>query len=335
MPRFTKARFAQAAELAAQSARTLEVIGAFRPAAIAYSIAYNAYHAGTGDTDRAEIYAGKIVAAARRSGDTALENVGLIAQYEIACECGEEDVARELRRCIDTLALSEQYAERFARGIGDVLFAGISDDLATFHANAVLLRDALATDRPTIALAASLRSLGAAGVGDFGEARRLSRNALGLASLADASEPAYSTRYRKLARVLAASTCILIGDDVRAHRATARHFAHDDHGLLVLLSIAEGAEPQYVPRRIRGYARIIATVLAALTRSVRHSQLTEAEANVLNWLAFGLTAPQIAAQTGRSVHTIRAHTRAIIAKFGVQGKSAAIAYAYKNGLITK
>jgi DNA-binding CsgD family transcriptional regulator len=302
---------------------------------MAYTIAYNAFHAGTGDIDRAETFAGKIVVAARRSGDTALENVGLIAQYEIACECGEDASAGHLRRRIDSLALPEQYAERFARGVGDVILAAISNDLPAFYANAVLLRDALATDRSMLALAAALRSLGAAALGDFEDARRSSRNALGLAALTDGPEPAYSVRYRRLARTLAAATCILIGDEVRARRSTARHVARDTHGLMLLLTIAQGADPHQTPRRIRGYARVISIVRDAITSSFRRSVLSEAEYTVLTLLASGMSAPQIAAQTGRSVHTIRAHTRAIIEKFGVRGRSAAIAYAHANGLLTQ
>jgi DNA-binding CsgD family transcriptional regulator len=46
-----------------------------------------------------------------------------------------------------------------------------------------------------------------------------------------------------------------------------------------------------------------------------------------------MSAPQVAAQLGRSVHTVRAHTRAIIAKFNVSGRGAAISHARKIGLV--
>ncbi|MBD5656691.1 MAG: response regulator transcription factor [Candidatus Eremiobacteraeota bacterium] len=48
----------------------------------------------------------------------------------------------------------------------------------------------------------------------------------------------------------------------------------------------------------------------------------------------GLSAPQIAHQTGRSVHTIRVHVKAIISKFGVSGRNAALSFARKNGLLS-
>jgi DNA-binding CsgD family transcriptional regulator len=185
-----------------------------------------------------------------------------------------------------------------------------------------------------MALASALRSLAAASIGDFEEARRSSRNALGLASLNDKCEAAHSVRYRKLARALAASTCILIGDGVRAQRATVRHLTNDEHGLLILLRIAKGEPNEQVPRRIRGYARVITAVREAIWQPHRRFALSEAEFAVLNLFAQGLSAPQIAQQTGRSVHTIRAHTRAIIEKFGVRGRSAAIAFAQKSGLLS-
>ena len=61
--------------------------------------------------------------------------------------------------------------------------------------------------------------------------------------------------------------------------------------------------------------------------------LTAAEIEVLRALAEGKSAAAIATETGRSVHTVRAHTRAIIAKLGSKGKVAAIAAARKAGLI--
>jgi DNA-binding CsgD family transcriptional regulator len=325
--------FAAAATLAERSARTLQLGGAHRAAATAYSIAYNVHHAGTGDFERAEIHAAKLVAAARRSADVALENLGLVAQYEMACEAGDDVAAAALRRRIDLLALPEQYGERFARGVSDALLAAFRDDAAAFHVNAALLRDVLAPDRPGMALASALQSLSAAALGDFEEARRRSRAALGLASLGDPSEPAYSMRHRVLARALAASTCVLIGDNVRAERATTRRSADDKCGMLAIVSVARGADFTKLPKRIRGYGRVVAMVRREIDRSFRSSLLSESEYGVLVLLADGLSAPQVAERTGRSVHTIRAHTRSIIAKFGVSGRPAAIAFAQARGLL--
>jgi DNA-binding CsgD family transcriptional regulator/tetratricopeptide (TPR) repeat protein len=322
-----------AAELAARSAKTLESVGAHRTAATAYSIAYNVHHAGTGDFERAEIYAEKLVVAARRSADLSLENYGLVAQYEMACESADESAASRLRKSIDGIALAEQYEERFARGIGDALLSALRGDVPAFHANAVLLRDVLAKDRPSVALASALQALGAAAGGDYDEARRCSRNALGLASLNEPVESAHSSRYRALARALAASACSLIGDNVRAERATLRHAGKDEHSVLALVRVAHGADVHDAPRRLWGYARAVALVRDAIRRSFRNFDLSESEFVVLRLLAQGMNAPQVALRTGRSVHTIRAHTRSIIAKFGVSGRAAAIAHAQLHGLL--
>jgi DNA-binding CsgD family transcriptional regulator len=61
--------------------------------------------------------------------------------------------------------------------------------------------------------------------------------------------------------------------------------------------------------------------------------LTPSEFAVLAFLAEGLSAPQIARATSRSVHTIHAHTRGIIAKLGVSGRLAAVSQARRIGLI--
>ncbi|MGB8204237.1 MAG: LuxR C-terminal-related transcriptional regulator, partial [Candidatus Baltobacteraceae bacterium] len=65
----------------------------------------------------------------------------------------------------------------------------------------------------------------------------------------------------------------------------------------------------------------------------REGNLTPAELAVLSLLADGMSAPQIASATSRSVHTIHAHTRGIIAKLGVSGRVAAIGRARSIGLI--
>jgi len=66
----------------------------------------------------------------------------------------------------------------------------------------------------------------------------------------------------------------------------------------------------------------------------RAGPLTTAEVEVLTLLGHGLSAPRIAVETNRSVHTIRAHTRSAIAKLGVSGRGAAIARARSDGILS-
>ncbi|MBV8748240.1 MAG: response regulator transcription factor, partial [Candidatus Eremiobacteraeota bacterium] len=49
--------------------------------------------------------------------------------------------------------------------------------------------------------------------------------------------------------------------------------------------------------------------------------------------ASGKNAPMIARESGRSVHTIRTHTSAIVSKLGARGRGDALARARKLGLI--
>jgi DNA-binding CsgD family transcriptional regulator len=120
---------------------------------------------------------------------------------------------------------------------------------------------------------------------------------------------------------------------VRAERATLRHAGKDEHSVLALVRVAHGADVHDAPRRLWGYARAVALVRDAIRRSFRNFDLSESEFVVLRLLAQGMNAPQVALRTGRSVHTIRAHTRSIIAKFGVSGRAAAIAHAQLHGLL--
>ena len=85
--------------------------------------------------------------------------------------------------------------------------------------------------------------------------------------------------------------------------------------------------------RVRGYVILIQSARAALGSRQEPTVLTRGEMSVLRLLADGLTAPQIACETNRSVHTVRAHTRAIIAKLGVHGRYAAVKQARQLGVL--
>jgi DNA-binding CsgD family transcriptional regulator len=62
--------------------------------------------------------------------------------------------------------------------------------------------------------------------------------------------------------------------------------------------------------------------------------LTHREAEILRGMAEGLTTTAIAAQTFISPVTVRNHIAKILAKLDVHTKLAAVAFAYRNGLVT-
>jgi DNA-binding CsgD family transcriptional regulator len=84
----------------------------------------------------------------------------------------------------------------------------------------------------------------------------------------------------------------------------------------------------------RGLAMLIETALATILEdSQRHGDLTEAELRVLAALAEGSSSKEIAARSGRSVHTVRTLAQRAIEKLGCSGRHQAIAIARRRGLL--
>jgi ATP/maltotriose-dependent transcriptional regulator MalT len=325
--------FEQAGEAAKKSASAFGRLGAHRAAAAALSVAYNIQHAYIGDVEETYRLAKSMTYEAELAHDRSFTITGLVAQYELAAELGDATTVAQLAGTIRKEALPELYRERFARGLADTLPYAWASDFTAFKANAILLRDASANSRAAIALASALRSLAEAALGDVPEARRSSRNAIAVASLHARGEAAYDVRYRRIARALAAATCIMIGDSVRGQRSVGGRSLRNDADVQAIVRVASGADWRTAGRRVRGYARVVAAVRAGLADSI-DSPLTHAETEILGFLADGMSAPAIALELDRSVHTVRAHTRAIIQKFGVSGRGAAISHARRIGLVT-
>jgi len=324
--------FERAGEAAKKSASVFGRLGVHRAAAAALSVAYNIQHVYVGDVEEAYRLAKSMTTEAQRASDRSFAVAGLVAQYELAAELGDASTVSALALVIRKEALPELYRERFARGLADTLPHAWASDFTAFRANAVLLRDARSTGRAASALASALRSLAEAAMGDVAEARKSSRNAIAVASLHARGEAAYDARYRRIARALAAATCILIGDQVRGERSVNGRSLRRDSDVQAIVAVANGADWRGAGRRVRGYARVVAAVHAALGEA-KSSPLTQAETEILRFLAEGKSAPQIALELDRSVHTVRAHTRAIISKFNVSGRGAAISAARRMGLV--
>ncbi len=324
--------FDSAGEAAKKSAAAFGRLGAHRVACAALSVAYNIQHAYIGDVEEAYRLAKSMTHEAELASDRSFAIGALVAQYELAAELGEAGTVAQLAVAIRSAALPELYRERFARGLADTLPYAWRNDFTAFKANATMLRDASANGRAAIALASALRSLAEVALGDVPEARKSSRNAIAVASLHARGEPAYDARYRRIARALAAAACILIGDNVRGQRAVSGRALRSDADVQGIVRVALGSDWREAGRRVRGYAWVVAAVRERLAAEIA-TPLTRAEAEVLGYLADGFSAPQIAVELGRSVHTIRAHTRAIIQKFNVSGRGAAISHARRIGLV--
>ncbi len=88
-----------------------------------------------------------------------------------------------------------------------------------------------------------------------------------------------------------------------------------------------------------GYADV-ARLLGAVDRVLRYGEesfgggsLTASERDIMVLLAEGLVPKEIAARSGRSVHTVRVHIANVIAKLGCHGHSEALRAARRMGLI--
>jgi DNA-binding CsgD family transcriptional regulator len=324
---------AEATDLALAAAMAAESVGAYNIVCGAYSVAYSIQHSFVGDIERAYELSLRVSEAARRSGNDSFEIGALIAQYEMAVELADEELLEERKREIALRALPEQYHDRFNGGLAELVPRGWKGDFTSLRAGLIVLNDIAGRERGERALTAAIRSLAEVALGETAVARKYARKALALAS-STGSEVVVpgEQEYLRLAQIMAASACVLLGDSVRGRRVLSSRkiqpYAQGDG----FLGVLDGGRWEEAARRYRGYTRLVASVrAAALTR--RTAPLTPSELEVLKLLADGRTAAEIARETARSVFTVRAHTRSIIAKLDVHGRVAAISAARSAGLL--
>lgn len=329
---FYRGEFAIAHRLAQDSAALATRADAPRYTATACSLCYAIAHDVTGDLDAAARYADGLVAAAEACGDGSLRAFGLVATYELAAERADHDATSAIQRQLRAKPLPPQYRERFASVVADALPVAWSGDFAGFRSIVAVLRDTPERSMGERALCDAFAALAAAALEQNDEARRLSRRALAVAR-PQAGLPAYERRYRRLARALGAAGCTLVGDAVRGRRGADVRFLREDPDIASLVEFAERGRWEDAALRVRGYARLVASARTAVLQRARPGTLTEAEMRVLRELAAGKNAPTIARETGRSVHTIRTQTSAIVAKLGARGRGEALARARKLGII--
>jgi len=81
--------------------------------------------------------------------------------------------------------------------------------------------------------------------------------------------------------------------------------------------------------------KVLAVTRVALQlRFSEKVELTQAERLVLSSIAEGLSTKDIAARTGRSIFTVRAHIANAIARLGCHGRAEAVAVARRRGVIS-
>jgi NarL family two-component system response regulator LiaR len=97
--------------------------------------------------------------------------------------------------------------------------------------------------------------------------------------------------------------------------------------------LAEAIRASYAGRRMLAKEAVEALTQDDSTEASIGRDLTLREREVLNYLAKGLTNPEIAQQLSVSRSTIKAHVSNILSKLGVSNRAAAIALALEHNLV--
>jgi len=324
----------EALEYADKSAHIYTLLNSGRLAANAYSIAYIIHYTVTGEIDESRRFAELMTTAAQSSGDMSLATLGLVAQYEIAAQTGDEDRHAELRLILRKDALPELYRERFPARIADFMPFAWTGDFEAFRAGVVVVADALARTPGMKSVCFALQGLALLACGAEDDARKFSRNALHYAAQkAKASDPAVERHSRREGRALAGAICLLLGDTVRGNRALAITKGSVSLENSAFAAIVRGGDWRSAPLRVRGFARIVAMVRDLRRESASLGLLTKSELSVLRSLADGMTPAQIARGSGRTVKTVRNHAFVVMQKLNVSDRLAAVAQARRLGLI--
>jgi two-component system, NarL family, response regulator len=101
--------------------------------------------------------------------------------------------------------------------------------------------------------------------------------------------------------------------------------------------LVKGAVPEQILETVRrvaaGEALVPSKIASVLTESLGHPELSPRELQVLRRLAAGNSNKEIGEMLQITEHTVKAHVKAILLKFGAVGRTEAIAVALKRGLI--
>jgi ATP/maltotriose-dependent transcriptional regulator MalT len=327
---FYREDLAEAQERSLEAARAYERLGTYRHAAIAYSVLFVIAHSWSGDYDVARFYAERVTMNGRRAQDLSWQNFGLVAQMEIAAEAGDHRRLGSIRARLMANSLHEQYGERLSIVLSTVLANGWSGHFEAARSALLAFRGSDDRTLPQRSLCDSLLALVSAATGDVGEARRLARLVISQTVDRDAHEPLVDTRHRRMARIVAAATCMIIGETTRARRALSRAF-DPDHTLIQFLS-PQGLDEERVAPMIRGYARMINSAATAVAANRPALGLTPAEMEVLRALPDGVTLAEIAAGFGKSKKTVERQVESIYGKLHVSNRAQAIRRARELGI---
>jgi DNA-binding CsgD family transcriptional regulator len=328
---FYREDFEEAQDRALEAARWNERCESHRNAAACYSILYTIAQDWVGDPDVARYHARRMTMSAHLGGDVSMENWGLLAQLDIAAESGEIRRVASLRGRLVANPLNEQYyRERFSYSLVEVLSHGWDGRFDHARTGLTALRNKDDLSLSERSLCDILLGIVALSNWHTDLARRLARRTLSQTSERGRKEPLFESRRRRIARILAAALCIVLGDTVRGRRALSR--AIDPEQRFAAMIGVSGIDEERTPPLMRGYVRFFNRACAAANLTRPTHRLTEAEIEILRALPAGMTLATLADSLGKSRKTVERQVGNIYAKLHVANRAQAIQRARELGI---
>jgi DNA-binding CsgD family transcriptional regulator len=321
----------EAQERSLEAARWHERLDSHRNAAASYSFLYVIAHNGLGDPDVARYYARRMTMAAHLAEDASFENLGLIFQLETAAEAGDSRRVGSIRARLMANPMSEQYyRERGTFVIAEALSAGWTGRFDVARAALLSIRKSESLPLPERAVCEALLAVIALTTWQLDEARALARRAISYTSERSHKEALFETRARRIARIVAASVCIMLGDTIRGRRALSRRI--DPEQRFASIITKDGIDEIRTPSLMRGYAKFINNACRAAALARPQIGLTEAEMEVLAALPEGTTLAVIASSLGKSRKTVEKQVSSIYSKLEVTNRAQAVRRARDLGI---
>ena len=316
----------------------------YEVAARAYTVLYNLKY-DDDDIDACLNILDKVGECGRKGASAQIRLYELLAAYDLQAQLGND---AELDR-LDALLQEDQAALPHVRSTSLLpalaLRAAWNGDFARAHE--LLASTAQQQDpgeRRALRAAETALYAMAAGLQTEGDAAMAQAEA----SLAQAP----STRRTLRAQVLLALADMVRGRWTQAHRLLieAEHSLKPNMIRLRALCAAvravyreelqqeehgasAAAAQQLNAQHYGGFARLIQRLPFASTSEHAFGALTPAEREILQMLASGASTKQVAAQTGRSPHTVDTHIRSMCRKLGCSGRREAVALATSQGWV--
>jgi DNA-binding CsgD family transcriptional regulator len=238
---------------------------------------------------------------------------------------------RSLRGRILANPMNEQYyRERLSYTISEILALGWAGRFDAARVALTAVRNTEALSLAERALLDALLAITALSTWHVDLARRAARRTISQTSERSSKEPLVDARRRRIARILAAAVCIVLGDSVRGRRALSRSVDPEQRFAAIIGS--DGMREEDTPATMRGFAMFFNEAWRAANRARPGHHLTEAELEVLKALPTGMTLATIASSLGKSRKTVERQVGNIYAKLHVGNRAQAIQRARDLGI---